>query len=616
MIKSLLNKRCVLYNPYSAGDPAGTNFTANLNFVNLAGEVFNEIYWNGRTSTLNYRARYHSYEVTFNPVNAKDSEIIITGGEDVNNPDVIDFIKHHFSIYSQQNNSNESLDNKIIEFNPTLTSLPGGLEYVIGTFSYYCICNNEKYYGFSDTIYIYNNEILLSRGSDLRYSFEINEWWYRDYYTGNEYIAEKVVFTNFKYTGLEENEEFMGWLSQNAKTSLKRNEDKKLISASNIDLTIPSQSNYLGDCFKTTYYPCEFLLNIEKYDRYMSDKTITLDYGGIVFDVNYHNYYDENGNLPIPEVAEGTYLGVITYVNNKWYFVLENGYQEELGVDENLTLKNFSLLYNKNDIDFVNWIVDNCEYKPTSIRNAIIKFKPQLTKISLMPGDYECKLYMSYTLNGELKSFLTNNVRILTNAIGDDDSILTIIFNDIVYSKTSNRWETDEEEAIQDVTIHYCDWTVDDSQKPDFINWLYENAEIIFAKGINTFDEFFEEIAIALKVKKNDISPINAQYMVSDIVNIYNGWGEEFTINSTYDGFWENSKPQFPYKARVGMTWKDWLESKYNKDFEYTGSGVFGYSYIGTGGELTIISNAADGPWKEDVIDQNMSYLFIVMVPE
>lgn len=471
-------------------------------------------------------------------------KIHIIGGEDVENPDVIELFKiiSENRYQNAPNDSIDSLDNKSIKFNPKLTVLPPKADLYrkqfYGVFKGRLVYNvyedgYEEYIPFTANCIKFIDEPLYSNygikfindnyGEDtnITYSFVSQEW----SAAGQTCVP---VFEEFKYTGLEDNEEFMKWLSENAEITTRKNKDKKLINLENCTIY---KALFAYDFFETKVTIPS--IDIRVYDGVIYNKKNAniFTFDKIWFDAyrihfeGWCNVIDENQE-GYPS-TKGSYYADLIFDRGFAFVSYGNGMQAHIN-DELIMSISYFPAFNE-DQDFIEGLVGNFDIQPESVERAIIKFPmcilPDIplpagermltSNISCETNDGTIKLHHTSTIN-ILKVYPQNegnySFEILINGYASYGSIKCRRDGVLFYCDLDN-----EEHLLTSVTFR-C-WFMQElefennvDKNKEFIDWIYKNAEEVkFVKGTNTIEELLEELCDIIRYFLAYTKKINAQ---------------------------------------------------------------------------------------------------------
>lgn len=542
-MESLMNKRCLFTNSLSYFSSL-ENFILNLTFKSSnSNSMYYQIrvltnYWSDSSNELQSETYLYFDNGAVGQWNPAESRwnywgpayIDIVGGDDVDSEWALNtmYMLTPYIMYPP-NNSKESLDNKVIEFNPVLTPFPSSIanDYIYGSangeFKIRYTYNGEECITTGNCISfppedaVYNRAITFFGTSSVivEYKYNISSW---GIYGTDECITD-VVFEDFNYTGLENNETFMNWLTKNAKLSPKYNKDKKIklpnrLYGTTLNMISTTNSRLAFDY--TGNSDCQGVINGKYNITGVSIYDNTID-----FDIFYRVYIGETGDggaLP------GDYMCVASFQPDKVIFVMDNGYTTTWNYP--VSIENFFCPTLDRVPEVIEYFISNSTI--TDIKNAIIKFKPTLSDWALPPPEgfslikYGINTLVSYTLNGEPRSYIAEDIVaeyhenapcITIRCAGDGDL-------NICYDYDDARWHHIDGEYIENVTLSYFN-SSELNENPDFINWVYANAEdVCFAKGINSTEDLLTNVSKAIQYQKGYAHKINAQDIVTEIVNL------------------------------------------------------------------------------------------------
>lgn len=542
-MESLLNKVCTL-KKYIESLTIETPI--NLTVKTSNGTVYNQIsikvenYGYGDAYYLSFDDTYVAYKYNSNYYDTGTAHFSFTviGGEDVNNPDVIQIMQSMCSfIMCAPNDSSESLDNKSIEFNMmTLTKFPQISDSIDGIFRIrYC-----SYYDSYEDMYYYStltaNCIDFTNAADFggklyfRGTSDTGISIYYDFASGRWYdawdcqLVKEPIFEDFKYTGLENNEEFMSWLTANAKISLKKSKNTRVSNVNGCDLII---SYDFGNDYALPAMPISAPVNHNSAFSIINDLYMVsrIEVFGQFLEI--YTYRDK----PIAgeDVDYVQAHGIITIAPGGSASLVEDEYNSGTQrieiLDLPLIITNFNCSELSTNPEFIQWLADaNVKVIPESIENAIIEFASDMDVCPMEVGDYVGKNFLvSYKLNGKQESYISNTLRFMPgDNIGDVAGILigTLENYCLMYSYDDYSWHHPNSNEIPEaVTISYF-YIPELNENPEFKQWIYANSEdVYFAKGINTVSELLTDISDSCRILEGHSDKIYAQDVSHKILN-------------------------------------------------------------------------------------------------
>lgn len=470
----------------------------------------------------------------------------------MDDPKTIEVMKIMYQYFMYPPNSSpDSLDNKSIEFNSTLTAPPKDLGVINGFFTIYVYYHDgpydRHYYPYMTAhtmdftkpgriefkgptgiycVYNYNTAMWEnSLGDQLNSSARGPDGSIIIDPVGNVVLYDDpIVFEDFKYTGLENNEEFMEWVSKNAKIRSKKNRDKKISNLNRGDLV---------------FYGLDSLI-LYPFDKGICSGELQHDEGTFLTS----DFYANGGSIQSDAVRRviesegalgpGDYNCVITIVGGGCYIMYENGFQEYL--NSPITIKNCRV---EADPDIITCLSsdEQISFVPENIQRTILKLLPTLDPGATPALFSGCRIgaVVSYKLGERERTQVVNYM------MKDDETGQLMFYTsyrpafgqyeyDLGYSYREGRWYcigsdgTPSNELTHDVTFKY--FTVKSStatteQISELYDWIRNNSVYIYAsKGINTFDELLTEISDVIRSQRGYGGEINAQDIVPLLLSL------------------------------------------------------------------------------------------------
>ena len=508
--KMMFNKIKIVKDPWVFGnDKYGLCFCNGDDIIDVVGEI---------------------YEGIFNI--GVDTWFTVTGGEDVNDPTTIENIASMCKyIVCEQSYFQKSLDFKIIEFNRKIVGFP------VSDMSLNIDGEFKIRFGGETGDVLYANSIELDNSATskikfigsldkLEYSYYDKTWkWYRR--NGDRYVllsdCSVVVFEDFMYTGLENNEEFMRWLAKNAKITPKKHKDMKvtslkggctLVFEKGVHADLAPLARLAGRAFGgelngSSYHRLEPFY-IDKYGNIMADSVQTVPYKD---DSTGEIIPDRGGIVPNygPSVP-GNYNCHIDFHSAWCYLTYENGLQQKLDYPVTITNVDDSI----EDPYLIDYLQGACiKIIPAYVNGGTYEFKSVLSAFPTIGEgrqDAVARGMVSYNLDGnEIVRYIEHMVLIPSSSNQSIDQIEFVLGVDdtspvIGYSFVEQKWYCSDSDAVPEyVTIkhfapvlilNFCvDWHA-------FSKWVVENTNNFYmVKGSNTFEEFLTEICDLIRVR-------------------------------------------------------------------------------------------------------------------
>ena len=542
-MESLLGKKLYLK---SQSEVSVTDFPINLTFE-YNGRAYNQIRITCRDDDSGVWDFYFDDELMawgYGNTLHWDSwggYIIITGGTDVDNPAAIEtMLNISERVMCAPNHSAESLDNKVLEFKPRLTTFPYELEelgVINGIFKIRCdggtTCNGiitANTVDFSNAGY---GKIVFKGYAGYQCTYNYNVAPSGQWVDQRGAVIENVVFEDFKYTGLENNSKFMSWLSKNAKISPKRYKDRKIVTFRDI-----TTLRFRLGADACAYPPAIFYeANAGGYIVRSDTKPgneerlriiqITLDATSWCIRTElYVPQYNREDWMPSDT---GYYDGTFYTNPSGGMLILDNGQQINWG--EPITITNFNCDVLGWNPDFIDWFTDSATLDITlrSVLGATVKFSPILSEPALFSSDwyyYSVNGRMSYKLAGQQRTEWLDGITYMHFGGDDFTPSERLAFCSpstagdgttpyLGYSFAEQRWYySGSDEVPEDVIITFGRLGEDYGWENnlEFSKWVCDNADDFYvAKGINTFEELVTGICELLRFNRENHAKIYVQ---------------------------------------------------------------------------------------------------------
>ena len=475
----------------------------------------------------------------------------ITGGEGVNDPNTIEKIVNMCEyIMLERSYSQKSLDCKIIEFNRKIVGFPVSDmplkidgEFKIRLNNYQCFYANSieldrfaskfKFIGAVETLEGYfffdsgdTTWLLCRNNGDGSSEFSV------------------VVCEDFMYTGLENNEEFMQWLSRNAKITPKKHKDRKVTSLKGGCTLVFEKGFYFGLAPLTRLARSAFGGNLNGSPFHRLEPFYIDEYGNMMANsVQRVPTKDDAEGEIVPDYGPslpGDYNCHIFFGYDCCHLTYENGLQQTL--DYPVTITNVDT--NNEAPYLIDYLLESgVKIIPAYVNGGTYEFKSVL---SAFPTIGEGRQYtgaygiVSYNLAGnEIVRYIEHMSLVPSSSSNQSIDRIVFVLGEgatapvIGYSFVEQKWYCSDSEAVpEDVTIkhftpvpisNFCvDWHT-------FSKWVVENTNSFYmVKGSNTFEEFLTEICDIIRVHDPDshgrhnekIRKFNAQDALSKLSDI------------------------------------------------------------------------------------------------